>query len=182
VLQFLWETFVDQDRSVSTLPLDRGFKVRVATRSVGKQQAFRIALEEKYGQEAVEFVEVDNFTLEQSWNNMLQGNAHSQSKTKLTTGVHGVQHIASDVLFSSGYEKVVNSSRDMTITFLNAVQQHNSVKSAVLTSSGIAAYNPEYGKDIHATKYDWTDYFLDLAKHAQAEDPMAPMLICESYI
>jgi hypothetical protein len=98
----------------------------------------------------------------------------------IDTGVHGVQHLASDVSFSSDYEKVVNASRDMTTTFLNAVLEHDSVKSVVLTSSRIAAYNPVYGKDIHATKNDWTDYFLDLAKNAPAEDPMAPMMICES--
>jgi nucleoside-diphosphate-sugar epimerase len=97
----------------------------------------------------------------------------------INVGVHGVQHLASDVSFSSDYEKVVNASRNMTTTFLHAVRKHDSVKSVVLTSSRIAAYNPVYEKDIHVTKTDWTDYFLDLAKDASADDPMAPMMICK---
>jgi hypothetical protein len=86
------------------------------------------------------------------------------------------------VSFSGDYDKVVNSSRDMTKTFLNAVRKHEGVKSVVLTSSRIAAYNPVYGKDIHVTKNDWTDYFLDLAKGAEVDDPMKPMMICKSTI
>jgi nucleoside-diphosphate-sugar epimerase len=162
------------------LLLDRGFKVRVATRSVGKQEPFRAALEGKYGQGSVEFIEVEDFTLEQSWERMLQGKLYLTQAGLIDIGVHGVQHLASDVSFSSDYEKVVNASRDMTTTFLHAVRKHDSVKSVVLTSSRIAAYNPVYGKDIHVTKNDWTDYFLDLAQNARAEDPMAPMMICES--
>jgi hypothetical protein len=40
---------------------------------VTKQQAFKSALEEKYGEDSVEFIEIDDFSSVDSWNRLLQG-------------------------------------------------------------------------------------------------------------
>jgi hypothetical protein len=96
-----------------------------------------------------------------------------------TKGVQGVQHLASDVSFGTDYEGIIKATKEMTATFLNTACKHESVISVVLTSSRIAAYNPEYGKDIHVTKNDWADYFVDLAKNTKSDDPLAPILICQ---
>lgn len=89
-----------------------------------------------------------------------------------------MQHLASDVSFGTDYEGIIQASKDMTTTFLAAANKQKSVKSVVLTSSRIASYNPQYGTDIHATKEDWTDYFVDLARDAALDDPSKPILIC----
>jgi nucleoside-diphosphate-sugar epimerase len=164
--------------------LEKGFKVRVATRSVAKQSAFKSAFEAKYGQDHIEFIEIDDFASSKSWDLMLNGEPFtsilSLSARPLTMlGVQGVQHLASDVSFSIDYESVMEGTRAMTTTFLTSAQKQESVKSVVLTSSRIAAYNPVHGKDIHVTKNDWTDYFLDLAKNAEVDDPMKPMMTCK---
>ncbi|KAJ7098159.1 hypothetical protein B0H15DRAFT_824375 [Mycena belliarum] len=149
--------------SVTTLLLEKGFKVRVATRSVSKQQAFRETLQAKYGQDFVEFIEIDDFASAQSWDRMLDD-------------VQGVQHLAQDVSFTTEYEAIISATKAMTTTFLTSAHRHKSVKSVVLTSSRIAVYQPEHGKDIHATKNDWNDHFIELAKNAKSDNPAKPMM------
>lgn len=69
----LWNSVLTVFSAVTTLLLERGFKVRVATRSASKQQLFHLALEAKYGLGSVELVEVDDYESEQSWDRMLRG-------------------------------------------------------------------------------------------------------------
>lgn len=66
----------------------------------------------------------------------------------------------------------------MTSAFLDSAKRHENVKSVVLTSSRIAAYNPVHGQDIHVTKNDWTDYFIDLAKNGRPDDPKTAITTC----
>lgn len=68
----------------------------------------------------------------------------------------------------------------MTRVFLEATNKHESIKSVILTSSRITAYQPEHGKDIHATKNDWTDWFIDAAANAKEGDPVKGILTCMS--
>lgn len=90
-----------------------------------------------------------------------------------------MQHLASDVSFSNDYEGTIKATKQMTNTFLTAANNEASVRSVVLTSSRIASYQPEAGKDIHATNKDWTDFFFDLAEKAKDDDPNKPVFICE---
>lgn len=94
----------------------------------------------------------------------------------------GVQHLASDVSFGTDYEGIIQASRNMTTTFLNTASKHDTVQSVVLTSSRIVAYNPQHNKDIKATKNDWTDFFLELAKNAKQDDPNKPFFTCEAVL
>lgn len=148
-----------------------------------KQRRFQDALEAKYGEESVEFIEIDDFANPESWDLMLKGQStHCRTPVDAFVDVEdvvGVQHLASDVSFSSDYESVIKGSRDMTSTFLNAVEKHTSVKSVVLTSSRIASYQPVWGQDIHVTNQDWSDFFLDLAKNAKDDDPAKGLLTCK---
>lgn len=59
--------------AVTTLLLDRGYKVRIATRSVAKQGPFKELLEKKHGADAVEFVEIADYDKEESWDKILKG-------------------------------------------------------------------------------------------------------------
>lgn len=67
----------------------------------------------------------------------------------------------------------------MTVNLLKAASKVNTIKAFVLTSSRIAVYNPEYGKDGEYPLSTFSDYFYDLAKNAKDDDPMKPVLACE---
>jgi uncharacterized protein YbjT (DUF2867 family) len=52
--------------------LDRGYKVRAATRSVKKQRPFQQHLEDRYGKDVVEFVEFTDYLDPASWDAILK--------------------------------------------------------------------------------------------------------------
>ena len=95
--------------------------------------------------------------------------------------MQGVIHLASDLSFSPKYEEVVPAVEALTKTFLIAISKAPSVKSVVLTSSRIAAYDPVFGQDLNVTVNDWADYHIDNAKAIKQDDPMAPIAICGLY-
>ncbi|RSH85395.1 hypothetical protein EHS25_004791 [Saitozyma podzolica] len=150
--------------SVAVLLLDSGYKVRAATRSVEKQKPFQQMLESNYGKDAIEFVGVKDYTDPAAWDEILKD-------------VQGVIHLASDLSFSPKYEEVVPTVEALTKTFINATSKASSVKSVVLTSSRIAAYDPVFGQDLNVTVNDWADYHIDNAKAIKQDDPMAPIAI-----
>lgn len=53
------------------------------------------------------------------------------------------------------------------------------MKAFVLTSSRVAVYNPEYGKDGEYPLTTFSDYFYDLGKAAKDDDPVKPVLACK---
>jgi nucleoside-diphosphate-sugar epimerase len=175
--------------------LDRGFRVRAATRSVKKQQPFQQYLEGKYGKDAIEFVEVTDFTDPKVWDALLEGkpgipteHVHTCTVCLLCRfvflfadrhkGVQGVIHLATDTSFSPRYDEVVPGIEALTETFLAAVARAPHVKSVVMTSSRIAVFNPTVGQDLDLTVNDWADYMVDLAKTVKEDDPIAPVLVC----
>lgn len=95
------------------------------------------------------------------------------------TGVDGVIHIATDLSFSSDVESTVQNAIQITLNLLKAASKISSIKAFVLTSSRIAVYNPEYGKDGEYPLSTFADYFYDLGMNAKDDDPLKPVLACE---
>ena len=93
--------------------------------------------------------------------------------------VQGVVHLATDASFSPKFESVVPTVVQWTESILAAVTRAPQVRSVVLTSSRIAAFAVVYGQDTNASANDWADYFVDMAKAVKADDPMAPVLVCQ---
>lgn len=88
-------------------------------------------------------------------------------------------HLAADTSLSPRYDDVIPPTEALTRTFLAAAARAPQVKSVVFTSSRIAVYAPEFGKDLNLTVNDWADYFVDQARAVKEDDPIAPVLVCK---
>lgn len=62
---------------------------------------------------------------------------------------------------------------------MKAASKVDTVKAFVLTSSRIAVYNPEYGKDEEWPLTTFSDYFYDVAKSFDDSNPLKAVLACE---
>ncbi|KAF8201171.1 hypothetical protein K438DRAFT_1965692 [Mycena galopus ATCC 62051] len=132
-----------------------GFKVRGVTRSVSKAAQFVKHLEDKYGKESFEIIEVKDFNVPGAYDEILHG-------------VAGVLHLASDLSMAPSYDVVVGSVVESTVGLMKAAAEVPSVKSFVLTSSRMAIFAPDYEKpDISPKLNEWGDHFVTMAKEHQ---------------
>ncbi|KAJ6484101.1 hypothetical protein C8R45DRAFT_1148392 [Mycena sanguinolenta] len=151
--------------AVTDAALARGFKVRGVTRSISKAALFQKSLDEKYGKDNFELVEVKDLVAPDAFNGILEG-------------VAGVLHVASDVSFSVLYDVVVGSVMQVTVGLMKAAAKVPSVKSFVLTSSRIAIFHPDYEHPEISPKLDqWGDQFVDAAKQAPDDHPIKGILV-----
>lgn len=81
--------------------------------------------------------------------------------------------------FSSNVDQVVGNAVESTTGLLKAAAKFPQVKAFVLTSSRVAVYNPEYGKDAEWPLTTFSDHFYDLAQQASDDDPLKPLFTCE---
>ncbi|KAJ6517113.1 hypothetical protein DFH09DRAFT_1048804 [Mycena vulgaris] len=151
--------------AVCDAALAHGLKVRAVTRSVSKAATFQTHLKAKYGDNLVEFVEVQDSTVAGAYDEVVQG-------------VAGILHIATDTSMSLSYEAVVGGVVQSIVGLMKAAAQVPSVKAFVLTSSRIAAFAPDYAEpDIHPTLDQWNDQFITIAQQIPTDHPMKPLLV-----
>lgn len=82
---------------------------------------------------------------------------------------------------SNDLARVVESTKTTTVNLMKAASASERVKAVVLTSSRIAVYHVEYGKDIHVSNDQFADFFYDLAKQTSDEDALKGVMVCKSF-
>lgn len=135
----------------------RGYKVRAATRDVARTKPFADKLDKLYGSDLFEAVHVKNPAAPDAYEGTLKG-------------VSGILHIAADSSFVTGVDDIVKGAIEATVGLLRSAAKHPEIKAVVLTSSRIAAYNPQYGPSIEVSLSDFTDHLYDYAKELPADD------------
>ncbi|KAK0544312.1 hypothetical protein OC846_005550 [Tilletia horrida] len=144
------------------LLLDIGYKVRGTTRKAASAAQLIDHFHTTYGKGAFEVVEVEDGSKEQSWTSAFQG-------------VDGFVHIATDM--SAFYsdkpaKEVVDGVVDLTLAVLKAAAKTPSVRSGVLTSSGIAVHYPQEGvEETVDIKTRYNDAMANMAFTAAKDDP-----------
>jgi len=151
--------------AVSHVLLASGYQVRGTTRSVAKLATLVSHFDSKYGKDSFEAVE-------------LSSAQSSSDYEKVLDGISGILHIANETSFAANYDQVVGSTIDSLVSVLEAASKFPEVKSVVLTSSRIAAFHPENGKDVKAgpDTYD-TGHLAEMGKSLPEDHPSKPLLV-----
>jgi hypothetical protein len=66
----------------------------------------------------------------------------------------------------------------MTVGILRTALEVPSIKFAVVTSSRVSVYNPQYGQNFHASLSDWNEAAAKMAYEVPADHPYKAGLSC----
>jgi len=144
--------------------LKLGYRVRGTTRDASKAELLRKKFDQEYGSGKFEVLQVEDFAATNAYDAAIKD-------------VTAVVHIATDGSFSNEPSVVINNTVEATLTVLRSAAATPSVKSVVLTSSRIAAYNQESGKTYNISVDTWFDEVVPMAWNAPADHPMKALLI-----
>jgi nucleoside-diphosphate-sugar epimerase len=127
-----------------------GYKVRGTSRSSANAKFLVDHLNEKFGPDKIEIVEVPD---------MIQPDAYDAA----VVGVSGVVHLASVLTFGTDPEKVVEPSVQGTLNVFNSATKEPKVKSLVYTSSSVSCWLPVPDTKIKITKDTFNDSAVEAA-------------------
>ncbi|ORY35589.1 hypothetical protein BCR39DRAFT_510931 [Naematelia encephala] len=142
--------------------ISRGFKVRGVTRDVAKTQPLKDKIEVLYGPGKIEFVQIEDATKPDAYLAALQG----------TTGlIHLAVDLGSVFAPDASVDSAVRSATDMTLGLLKTATKIPTIKAAVVTSSNVSIYNPEYGKDLDVSLKDYNEKSVENALAVPKDHP-----------
>jgi len=148
--------------------VSKGFKVRGVIRSDAKAQPLKEKIEKLYGPGHLEFVKAPDAEKPGAFKSALEG-------------ASGFIHLAVDISASLEGPKVntdaaVASSIDMTLGIFKSAAQVPSIKAAVVTSSCVSHYSPQFGIDGKYSVDDFNDGAAKMAYELPDDHPFKGIL------
>ena len=130
--------------------LARGYAVRGTVRSEQKAAWIKEAMTERHPSAHFEVVVVPNIAVPGVFDEYVKG-------------CDGVAHVASDLSFGPDPNKIITPMLEGLKNILQSAAKESSIKRFVITSSNIAAFTPQPGKEISIDSSTWNDASIERA-------------------